>query len=353
MSLRLNQLVLIALSLVVFIMSPMVFAHGMSEAEKQAIIEGGNLSYLWLGATHMLSGYDHLAFVFGIVFLLRSFTDIAKYITAFTVGHSVTLIFATYQAIQINYYLIDAIIALSVCYIAFANLDGFQRLLGVHAPNMLLMVTVLGLIHGFGLSSRLQELPLQADSLLLNIVTFNIGIELGQLIALGVMLVLLNLVRHRAPFQAFAKLTNAGLVVFGGLLCLMQLHSYSHAEEQKQEVTVTEISAVVSQTASAWQDSLVIIIPAQGYKEYKLLQGKDKPLEYEWVSDGPLYFDFHGEPAGDTTGFFQSYEIGTDNKASGAVRTPFAGTHGWYWKNTGENPVTITLNFRGEYLLMQ
>ena len=104
------------------------FAHGMSEEEKLAIIEGGNLRYMWLGATHMLSGYDHLAFVFGIIFFLTNFRDIAKYVTAFTVGHSVTLIYATFNAIQVNYFLIDAVIALSVCYIAFTNLDGFRKI---------------------------------------------------------------------------------------------------------------------------------------------------------------------------------------------------------------------------------
>ena len=103
------------------------FGHGMSEAEKQIIIEGGNLRYIWIGATHMLSGYDHLAFVFGIIFFLTKFKDIVKYITAFTVGHSITLIIATFNAIQVNYFLVDAVIALSVCYIAFHNLDGFKK----------------------------------------------------------------------------------------------------------------------------------------------------------------------------------------------------------------------------------
>lgn len=142
-------------------------AHGMSDAEKQSIIEGGNWRFLWLGATHMLSGYDHLAFVFGIVFFLTTFRDVAKYVTAFTVGHSVTLIFATFNAIQVNYFLIDAVIGLSVCYIAFSNLDGFRKYLNVNPPNMLMMIFSLGLIHGLGLSTRLQMLPLSDDHLLM------------------------------------------------------------------------------------------------------------------------------------------------------------------------------------------
>ena len=148
------------------------FGHGMSEAEKQSIIEGGNLRYIWIGATHMLSGYDHLAFVFGIIFFLTRFKEIVKYITAFTVGHSITLIIATFNAIQVNYFLVDAVIALSVCYIAFHNLDGFKKWLNVKPPNMLVMIFSLGLIHGLGLSTRLQQLPLSENSLLMNIISF-------------------------------------------------------------------------------------------------------------------------------------------------------------------------------------
>ena len=194
--------------LVLALLSQYAYAHGMSEAEKQSIIEGGNLRYMWLGATHMLSGYDHLAFVFGIIFFLTTFRDIAKYVTAFTVGHSVTLIYATFNAVQLNYFAIDAIIALSVCYIAFANIDGFRKYLNINPPNMMLMITGLGLIHGFGLSTRLQELPLSADHLLMNIISFNVGIELGQISALVVMLLLIAAWRHTHFFKAFSLIAN-------------------------------------------------------------------------------------------------------------------------------------------------
>jgi len=204
------------------------FGHGMTEAEKQAIIDGGNLSYLWIGATHMLSGYDHLMFVFGIIFFLTRFRDIVKYITAFTVGHSVTLIYATFNGIQVNYFLIDAIIALSVCYIAFANLDGFRKYLNVASPNLLAMIIGLGLIHGLGLSTRLQLLPLSEDQLLMNIISFNVGIELGQVAALTVMLLLLAGWRKAHSFIAFSKFSNYGLIVAGFYLFLMQMHGYEH-----------------------------------------------------------------------------------------------------------------------------
>lgn len=200
----------------------------MSEAEKESILNGGNLSYLWLGATHMLSGYDHLLFVFGIIFFLTRFKDIVKYITAFTLGHSATLIFATFNEIQVNYYLIDAIIALSVCYIAFANLDGFNKHLKIKTPNMLIMIIALGLIHGLGLSTRLQQLPLNEDQLLLNIISFNFGIELGQILALTVMLLLLAGWRKAASFSTFSLIANYGLIFAGFFLFMMQMHGYSH-----------------------------------------------------------------------------------------------------------------------------
>ena len=216
------------LALAAVLIAGQVFAHGMSEAEKQSILDGGNMSYLWLGATHMLSGYDHLLFVFGIVFFLTNFKDIVRYITVFTVGHSITLIWATFNGVQVNYYLIDAVIGLSVCYIAFANLDGFKRYLNMGTPNLLAMIGGLGLIHGLGLSTRLQQLPLNQDQLLMNIISFNVGVELGQITALAVMLLFLASWRKLPSFKPFSLLANYALIFGGVLLFLMQMHSYSH-----------------------------------------------------------------------------------------------------------------------------
>lgn len=331
------------------LMPGLALAHGMSEAEKQAIIDGGNMSYLWLGATHMLSGYDHLAFVFGIIFFLTSFRDIAKYVTAFTLGHSVTLIFATYQGIQLNYFLIDAVIGLSVCYIAFSNLDGFRKYLNVRPPNMIVMITGLGLIHGFGLSTRLQELPLNADALLLNIVTFNLGIELGQLMALIAMLLVINAWRKRESFKPFSLTANYSLILLGGFLFLMQMHGYSHGGDKKAVSPETKQVALIADTVAEWNDSVAITIPARGEMEYKLKMDQGKTLEYSWTAGGTeLFFDFHGEPAGDSSNF-QSYRASSSDAASGSVETPFTGTHGWYWKNSSNQSVTIELKLRGEY----
>lgn len=213
---------------IVMLLFTQAYGHGMSEAEKQAIIDGGNLSYLSIGITHMLSGYDHLLFVFGIIFLLTTFKEIVKYITAFTLGHSVTLIYATFNGIQINYFLIDAIIALSICYIAFANLDGFKKYLDIKPPNLLVMITALGLIHGLGLSTRLQALPLSEEDLLVNIISFNIGIEIGQILALTVMLFIMNILRKQVSFKAFSLISNYGLIFAGLFLFIMQTHGYWH-----------------------------------------------------------------------------------------------------------------------------
>lgn len=341
-------------ALLLLLLPVSVMAHGMSEAEKLAIIEGGNLSYIWLGATHMLSGYDHLAFVFGIIFFLKTFRDIAKYVTAFTLGHSVTLIYATFNGIQMNYFLIDAVIALSVCYIAFSNIDGFRKYLNVKPPSMMVMIVGLGLIHGFGLSTRLQELPLSADSLLLNIISFNIGIELGQIGALVLMLLALAAWRKSAGFQTFSLIVNYGLIAMGALLFLMQMHGYVHTsspEEFVARTAVTEESAGTDKRVQPRrEDSIRIIIPARGEKEYKLHFAKGATLAYTWKTNGAdLFFDFHGEPTGDKTGYFKSFEKGTDSQASGTLTTVFDGTHGWYWKNNTSSPVTITLKVKGEY----
>lgn len=342
----------ICIALAVIFLTCQAFAHGMSEAEKQSIIQGGNWSYLWLGATHMLTGYDHLAFVFGIIFFLTSFKDIAKYVTAFTVGHSVTLIYATFKGVQLNYFLIDAVIGLSVCYIAFANLDGFRKYVNINPPNMLFMIIGLGLIHGFGLSTRLQQLPLDPDNLLLNIVTFNVGVELGQMGALIIMLLIVSSWRNRESFKPFSLAANYSLIVMGCFLFLMQMHDYTHGGIKENVSSSTESAVATESTAkiAEWQDSISITIPSRGDKEFKLIVEHGKSFEYSWKTNGEeLFFDFHGEAEGDTSGSFTSYRASTKNQAEGALKAPFTGTHGWYWKNASSETVIITLKIRGEY----
>ncbi len=211
-------------------------AHGISADDMHIMTEGGNLQYIWLGATHMLTGYDHLLFLFGVVFFLTSTRDIIKFVTVFTLGHSITLIFATFMGISANYYLIDAVIALSVIYKAFDNNKGFQNYLGIKSPNLLLMVLLFGFIHGFGLSTRLQQLPLgdQNFDMLLKIISFNIGVEIGQIIALIFMLGVLTQWRKTASFLRLSKVTNDALMFAGFMLFLMQLHGYIHTTNEEE-----------------------------------------------------------------------------------------------------------------------
>lgn len=206
----------------------LALAHGVPPEDIKALEQGGNLAYVWLGAKHMVTGYDHLLFLFGVIFFLTKFVDVVKFITAFTVGHSITLTFGTLAGITVNYYLIDAVIALTVCYKALENIDGFRRYLGVGTPKLVVAVFAFGLIHGLGLATRLQQLPLPEEGLIVKILAFNLGVELGQIAALAVMVVLLAAWRKRESFTRFSALANKSLVAVGLVLFMMQLHGYTH-----------------------------------------------------------------------------------------------------------------------------
>lgn len=222
-----NKTLQISLLLSLVLLASFAYAHGMSEAEKQSILQGGNLQYLKIGATHMLTGFDHLLFIFGLVFFLTSFMSGVKYITAFTIGHSTTLIIATLMGVTVNYFLVDAVIALSVCYIGYKNLGGFKKIFDKEL-NMIWAVFIFGLIHGLGLSTRLQQLPLGEEGIVWRILSFNLGIELGQIAALCLMVALLFKWRHTPSFLQISSVTNNGLIYAGVFLFLMQMHGYSH-----------------------------------------------------------------------------------------------------------------------------
>jgi len=220
---RLLPLLLLALPL-------LAAAHGISDADRQHMLDGAYLRYISLGASHMLTGYDHLLFLFGVVFFLTTFKDVAKFVTVFTIGHCITLVFATYYKITWNYYLVDAMIALSVIYKGFDNNGGFQKYFQMASPNLLAAVFGFGLLHGFGLSTRLQQLPLGDDStaMLLRILSFNVGVEVGQIAALTAMLALLAMWRKRPSFARFSFAANLAIVYAGVYLLFTQLHGYQH-----------------------------------------------------------------------------------------------------------------------------
>ncbi len=228
---KFKKLKMAATMLMMALIPVLAIAHGISESDKQAMIDGGYIQYMWLGASHMLTGYDHLLFIFGVIFFLTGFRDIVKFITVFTVGHSLTLIFATIFSISANYFLVDAVIALSVCYKGFDNLDGFKKYLKMPSPKLLWVIFGFGLIHGFGLSTRLQQLPLGESGLILRILSFNVGVELGQITALTIMLALIVGWRRSKSFNQFSTVSNAGLIVAGAFLFLMQMHGYTHTTD--------------------------------------------------------------------------------------------------------------------------
>ena len=216
----------VLLSLGLFFIPVVVFAHDVSSGDQEILNNGGLLSYIWVGAKHMVTGYDHLLFLTGVIFFLKSIKDILKFITIFTIGHSIMLIGATFMEIQVNEHIIDAIIGLSVLYKGFENLKGFERYFNVKAPNLFLMVLLFGLIHGMGLSTRLQSFDMGTDQVLLKILSFNLGVELGQITALIPIVLLIRLWKKKSSYQAFYKACNIYLIIAGILLFLYQMAGY-------------------------------------------------------------------------------------------------------------------------------
>lgn len=181
--------------------------------------------FLYLGAKHMVTGYDHLAFLVGVIFFLYRLKDVVLYVSLFTLGHSITLLAGVLGGIHANPYIVDAIIGFSVVYKAFDNMDGFRRLLGFE-PNTKLAVLIFGLFHGFGLATKLQELDLSKNGLVTNIISFNVGIEIGQVLALTAVLIALSYWRTRQGFLRHAFAANTVLMAVGFSLTGYQIAGY-------------------------------------------------------------------------------------------------------------------------------
>jgi HupE / UreJ protein len=203
-------------------------AHGVSGKDALFLqsIHGPAIGPLmYLGAKHMVTGYDHVAFLVGVIFFLYRVTDIAQYVSLFTIGHSLTLLVGVLGGVTANPYIIDAIIGFSVVYKAFDNMDGFQQFLGFQ-PDTRIAVLVFGLCHGFGLATKLQEVALSPNGLVANIVSFNVGVEIGQGVALTAVLLVLSYWRTRRGFLHHAFVTNGVLMACGFLLVGYQLSGY-------------------------------------------------------------------------------------------------------------------------------
>ena len=224
---RLWPLVLIAGLLLV---AGPALAHDVSEADRAAVqgIEGpAFVPFLYLGAKHMVTGYDHILFLIGVVFYLFRLRDVVIYVSMFTIGHSLTLMGGVLLGTGANPYLIDAIIGLSVVYKAVENLGGFRRI-GLSIDTRL-AVLVFGLFHGMGLATKLQDLALSENGLLVNLIGFNIGVEVGQVIVLAVVVSALNLWRKSPSFTAGARYANVALVAAGLALTAYQLAGWAEA----------------------------------------------------------------------------------------------------------------------------
>lgn len=235
------------LALLLLLVPSLSVAHDMTDIARDRMAEGGFLNVMWTGAEHMLSGYDHLLFLLGVMFFLTRLRDIFLFVTAFTLGHTVTLIFATFAGITANHYLIDAVIAVTVAYKGFENLDGFKRWLGISAPNLLAMVFIFGLIHGFGLSARLQAVTLADDPALLGkILIFNLGVEVGQIIALMIMAVAIRSWQQLKSWPQISLVCNIALIIAGIGLLIFQLTGY-FGERQLRSAPAFEVFTDIDQ----------------------------------------------------------------------------------------------------------
>ncbi len=203
-------------------------AHGVAGDDKAFLERSAGvhlIAYAYLGAKHMVTGYDHLLFLFGVVFFLYRMREVAAYVTLFAVGHSVTLLIGVLGGLHVNAYLVDAVIGLSVVYKALDNMGAFKRWFGFQ-PNTKLAVLVFGFFHGFGLATKLQDFELSRDGLVPNILAFNAGVELGQLLALGAILIVMGFWRRSSAFSRQAFAANTLLMTAGSVLIGYQLTGY-------------------------------------------------------------------------------------------------------------------------------
>jgi hypothetical protein len=210
------------------ILSTAALAHAVAEGDKGYIQEISGvhiLPFIYLGAKHMVTGYDHILFLFGVIFFLYRLKDIGLYVTLFAVGHSITMLLGVYFNIGINSFIIDAIIGLSVVYKALDNMGAYQRWFGWQ-PNTKAATLIFGLCHGFGLSSKILDYDIAPDGLLPNLLAFNVGVEIGQLLALAAILIIMGFWRRTDSFWRHAYSANTVMMTMGFVLIGYHLTGY-------------------------------------------------------------------------------------------------------------------------------
>lgn len=221
----LRVMVLLATIAITLLWAEAALAHAVTLGDKgyiQEITGPQIIPFLYLGAKHMVTGYDHLLFLFGVIFFLYGMKEIGIYVTLFAIGHSTTMLAGVWFNFGINSYIIDAIIGFSVVYKALDNLGAFQRWFGVQ-PNTKAATLIFGFLHGFGLSSKILDYNISPDGLLVNLLAFNVGVEIGQLTALAAILVFMNRWRAMPAFGRQAYTVNVIMMGLGFYLMGFQL----------------------------------------------------------------------------------------------------------------------------------
>ena len=221
-------LAMTAIVIAVFGITPEAMAHGVTAGDKGYIQESVGVllvPFTYLGAKHMMTGYDHLLFLFGVIFFLYRLKDVSIYVTLFAIGHIITLLSGVLMEISVSAYIIDAIIGFSVAYKALDNMGAFQRWFGFQ-PNTKAATFIFGLFHGFGLATKILDYKLSPDGLLANLIAFNVGVELGQVLALALILIAITYWRKSGNFMKHAYSANAFMMMLGFLLMGYQITGY-------------------------------------------------------------------------------------------------------------------------------
>ncbi len=226
---RLYWSLYISLSLLIFgVLSTAAYAHNVTEGDAGYIQEIWGIHiipFIYLGAKHMVTGYDHILFLLGVVFFLYRMKDVTVYVSIFAFGHSTTMLLGVLFGWGINAYIVDTIIGLSVVYKALDNLGAYQRWFG-HQPNTKLATLIFGFIHGTGLATKILDYDIAQEGLLPNLLAFNLGVEIGQILALAVILIVMGFWRRSPRFMQQAYSANVIMIALGFMLMGYQIIGY-------------------------------------------------------------------------------------------------------------------------------